>query len=84
MTDTELRRARWTASGEEEGEGAVGREGEGGASVEGEGEKGEGREEEVPIGEGMLGTKVEVRDTLQRKVCRGYGDIYLGQSVSVN
>ena len=49
--------------------------------------KGEGRgegEEEVPLGEAMLGTRVEVKDIHQRKVQHGYGEIYLGEFLDIN
>lgn len=40
------------------------------------GKEGEGSREDVPLGEAMLGTKIEVRDS---QVENGLGDIYLGK-----
>ena len=61
----------------EEGEGEEGEEGR-------ERERGEVDEESVPLGEVMLGTRMEVRDassstSLMKRVHQGYGEIYLGE-----
>ena len=39
----------------------------------------EGEGTGVPIGEAMLGTTAEVRDTLGRPVAEGFGEIFLGE-----
>ena len=41
-------------------------------------EGGEGKSE-VPLGDAMLGTKLEVRDSQGKPVVKGYGEIYLGK-----
>ena len=54
-----------------------------GGGGKGEGESSEVGEESVPLGEVMLGTKMEVRDTSSSPPTKiahqGYGEIYLGE-----
>ena len=70
MSEMDLQRVR---RGETEGEG------EGGGR-----ESGEVGEGSVPLGEVMLGTEIEVRDTSsspsEKTVHQGYGEVYLGES----